>query len=126
MDLQCTLGCATHQGRHAQHGRSCGGRCKIMFHVTACNRGILVGVLCAGISKEEDVLVIKSTQHMLSGHSLYAGKVQERMPNLKAARFPQELEALHRVAWYPGGAGAAWLASGGAAGVVRLQWVARR
>lgn len=41
----------------------------------------------------------------------------------QAARLPHEQEAVHRVAWWPGGSQAAWLASGGAAGVLRLQWI---
>ncbi len=71
------------------------------------------------------MLVLKTLQQMHGNHGLYVNKVIERLPNLKDAPLPHELEAIHRVAWFPGGAaaGAALLASGGAAGLVRVQWV---
>ena len=40
-----------------------------------------------------------------------------------AAAAAEEAEAVHRVAWSVHGGGAAWLASAGAAGMVRCQWI---
>ncbi|EFN53310.1 hypothetical protein CHLNCDRAFT_136985 [Chlorella variabilis] len=78
----------------------------------------------AAVRLEGGALVVKLQRELVQEHGLFSGKVVERMPNLKGARLPDEQEAVHRVAWsrHAGGAGA-WLASGGAAGLVRIQWI---
>eukprot|EP00887_Chlorella_sp_A99_P006678 scaffold3.g6678.t1 len=60
-------------------------------------------------------------------HGLFAGRVVERQKNVgKHSRLPAEAEAVHRVAWAAGSEAGAWLASGGAAGLVRCQWARRQ
>ncbi len=61
----------------------------------------------------------------LRNGGLYDDRVVERLPQLAASggELPAAAQALHRLAWAAAARGGAWLAAGGAAGVVRLQWV---
>ncbi|KAL4458983.1 hypothetical protein ABPG75_013848 [Micractinium tetrahymenae] len=77
----------------------------------------------AGLRLQGAALAVRTPGQMARDHGLFAGKVMERMAELKRARLPEDLEAVHRVAWSAHTSGAAWLASGGAAGLVRCQWI---
>lgn len=73
---------------------------------------------------EDGALHLLSPAQILD-HGLFAGRVEERRRQVaKAATLPPEAQAVTRVAWGPAVGPAAWLASAGAAGVVRCQWVA--
>jgi hypothetical protein len=76
------------------------------------------------------VCVYKQAHLELDNGGLYVDRVVERAAALAAAAgaLPDRAQAVQRLAWAPGvsAAGAAWLAAGTGAGLVRCTWVSMR
>ncbi|DBB02963.1 TPA: hypothetical protein ACH3X1_013556 [Trebouxia sp. C0004] len=71
----------------------------------------------AGVHAKEEGLELRSAQY----YTHHASGVYQASKPSKLKGLAPEIESIHRVRWSPNGGQAAWLAHGGAAGVVWLQ-----